>query len=93
MADEPIPSPNFRDDQNAAIIAFGRNPSSLSAVFEAAIHKGLSPAEAAEKEFEGVFGIGARRAAKGNPIERGKGSKAQQTSQHIAALRKAEGRV
>jgi hypothetical protein len=93
MADEPIPSPNFDDATNAAIIAGGRNPSSISAVYEAAIHKGLSPAEAAKKEFEGVFGIGARCDGKGHPIERGKGSKAQQTSQHIAALQKNEGRV
>jgi hypothetical protein len=93
MADEPIASPNFDDATNAAIIASGRNPSSLSAVFEGAIHKGMTPAEASEKEFEGVFGIGARRDAKGKPIEMGKGSKAQQTSQHIAALQKSEGRV
>jgi hypothetical protein len=39
-----------------------------------------------------VFGVGAKRDGKGNPIEIGKGSKAQQTSQHLAALQKAEGR-
>jgi hypothetical protein len=93
MADEPIASPNFDDATNAAIIAGGRNPSSLSAVYEAAIHKGLSPAEAAEKDAEAVFGIGYKRDAKGKPIEKGKGSKLQQTSQHISALQKAEGRV
>jgi hypothetical protein len=93
MADDPIPSPNFDGPTNAAIIAIGRNPSSLSAVFETAVHKGMTPAEAADKEFENVFGVGAKRDGKGNPIERGKGSKAQQTSQHVAALQKAEGRV
>ena len=62
MADAPIPSPNFDDATNAAIIASGRNPS------------------------------GAKRDGKGNPIEVGKGSRVQQTSQHIAALQKFEGR-
>jgi hypothetical protein len=93
MADEPIASTNFDDATNAAIIAIGRNPSTLSAVFEGAIHKGMTPAEAADKEFENVFGVGAKRDAKGQPVERGKGSKAQQTGQHIAAMQKAEGRV
>jgi hypothetical protein len=92
MADVPIPSPNFDDATNAKIIGSGRNPSSLSAVFEGAIHKGLTIDEAADLEFEGVFGSGAKRDGKGNGIETGKGSKAQQTSQHIAALQKHEGR-
>jgi len=93
MADEPIANPNFDDATNAAIIAIGHNPSTLSAVFEGAVNKGLTPAEAAEKEAEAVFGIGFKRDAKGRPIETGKGSKAQQTSQHLAALQKNEGRA
>ena len=93
MADVPIPSPNFDDATNAAIIASGRNPSSLSAVFEFAIHKGLSVAEAGDKETESVFGIGYKRDPKGRPIEAGKGSRLQQTSQHRAALEKNEGRA
>ena len=93
MADEPIPSPSFDDETNAAIIAFGRNPSSLSAVFEAAVRKTGNMKTAADAEFEMVFGVGAQRDGKGNPIERGKGSKAQQTTQHIAALQKNEGRT
>jgi hypothetical protein len=92
MADEPIPSPNFDDATNAAIIAFGKNPSSLGAVFEHAINNGKTPAQAAELEAESVFGVGYKKDAKGNPIETGKGSKAQQTAQHQAALQKAEGR-
>jgi hypothetical protein len=93
MADEPIPSPQFDDATNAAIIQIGRNPSSLSAVFEGTIHKGMTPAQAAEQEAEMVFGIGYKRDAKGRPIETGKGSKVQQTSQHLAALQKNEGRA
>jgi hypothetical protein len=91
MADEPIANPNFDEATNAAIIANGQNPSTLSAVFEGAIYKGMTPAQAAEAEAEAVFGIGYKRDAKGRPVERGKGSKAQQTSQHIAALQKREG--
>jgi hypothetical protein len=71
----------------------GRDPLSVSAVFEDAINKGLTAEEAEQKEFENVFGIGAKRDAKGRPIEVGKGSRAQQTSQHMAALQKGEGRV
>jgi hypothetical protein len=93
MADEPIPSPNFDAATNAAIIAIGRNPSSLSAVFEAAIFAGLPAAEAAHKEAESVFGVGFKTDPKGRPIEKGKGSRTQQTSQHLAALQKHEGRV
>jgi hypothetical protein len=93
MADEPIANPSFSDEQNAAIIAFGQNPSTLSAVFEGAVHKGKTPAEAAEMEAEMVFGIGYKKDAKGQPIEKGKGSKVQQTSQHLAALQKREGRA
>jgi hypothetical protein len=92
MADEPIPSPNFDEATNAAIIAGGRNPSSLSAVFEAALHKGSTVDEAADAEFRAVFGENAKRDNKGQPIEVGKGSKAQQTSQHVAAVQKWEGR-
>ena len=88
MTDTPIPSPSFDDKINAAIIESGRNPSSLSAVFESAIHKGKTVGEAADAEFEAVFGVGAKRDGKGNPIEIGKGSKAQQTSQHRAAQQK-----
>jgi hypothetical protein len=93
MADDPIPAPQFDDATNAAIIAIGQNPSTLSAVFEAAIHKGMTPAEAAEAEHVAVFGVGYKRDAKGRPIEKGKGSKTQQTSQHLAALQKREGRA
>jgi hypothetical protein len=82
----------FDDATEAAIKAVGRDPLSLSAVFEAALNKGKTPAEAADLEAEAVFGVGFKRDANGNPIERGKGSKAQQTSQHLAALQKAEGR-
>jgi hypothetical protein len=94
MADTPIPSHNFDDATNAAIIASGRNPSSLSAVFESAIHKGLSVAEAGELETISVFGAGYKRDPKTNrPIETGRGSRLQQTTQHLAALQKLEGRV
>jgi hypothetical protein len=82
----------FDDKTEAQIRAVGRDPLSLSAVFEGALHKGRTPAEAAELEEIAVFGEGFKRDAKGNPIERGKGSKVQQTSQHLAALQKAEGR-
>jgi hypothetical protein len=92
MADEPIPSPNFDDATNSEIIASGRNPSSLSAVFESKLNKGGNLKAAADAEFEAVFGVGAKRDGKGQPIELGKGSKAQQTSQHIAAAQKWEGR-
>jgi hypothetical protein len=92
MADQPIPNPNFDDATNEAIIAIDKNPSSLSAVFEQSLNKGMTPAEAAEAEVVSVFGVGYKKDAKGNPIETGKGSKAQQTSQHLAALQKAEGR-
>ena len=92
MADAPIPSPNFDDATNAAIIASGRNPSSLSAIFESTLNKSGDLKAAADAEFEAVFGVGAKRDGKGNPIEVGKGSRVQQTSQHIAALQKFEGR-
>jgi hypothetical protein len=92
MADTPIPSDNFDKDTNAAIITSGRNPSALSAVFETTLSKSGDLEEAAKAEFESVFGVGARRDGKGNPIEVGKGSKAQQTSQHVAARQKYEGR-
>jgi hypothetical protein len=82
----------FDDKTEAQIRAVGRDPLSLSAVFEGALNKGKTPAEAAELEEIAVFGEGFKRDAKGNPIERGKGSKVQQTSQHLAALQKAEGR-
>jgi hypothetical protein len=52
----------------------------------------MTPAEAAEKEAESVFGVGYKKDGKGNAIEMGKGSKAQMTAQHLAALQKAEGR-
>ncbi len=81
-----------KSEVELAAEALGKDPGSLSAVFEQSINKGLTPEEAAQKEFEDVFGVGAKRDAKGNPIESGKGSKAQQTSQHIAALAKWEGR-
>ncbi|KJC59901.1 hypothetical protein UP10_14490 [Bradyrhizobium sp. LTSPM299] len=93
MADEPIPSSTFDDADNHAIIAAGRNPSSLSAVFEATFRKSGDINTAAQAEFEAVFGVNAKRDHKGNPIEVGKGSKVQQTSQHRTALQKAEGRV
>jgi hypothetical protein len=82
----------FDEKTEAAIRAVGRDPLSLSAVFEGALNRGKTPAQAAELEEIAVFGEGFKRDAKGNPIERGKGSKAQQTSQHLAALQKAEGR-
>jgi hypothetical protein len=85
-------STQFDDATEAAIKAVGRDPLSLSAIFERALQAGMTPAEAAEKEAESVFGVGYKKDAKGNPIEMGKGSKAQQTSQHLAALQKAEGR-
>jgi hypothetical protein len=85
-------STQFDDATEAAIRAVGRDPLSLSAVFEGALNKGMTPAEAAEMEAESVFGVGYQRDAKGNAIETGKGSKAQSTSQHLAALQKAEGR-
>jgi hypothetical protein len=91
MADEPIPSPHFSDATNAAIIASGRNPSSLSAVFEAALNKGGNIEAAADAEFRAVFGENAKRDSKGQPIEVGKGSNAQQTSQHVAACRSGRG--
>ena len=92
MADQPIPSPNFDDATNAAIIAGGRNPSTLSAVYETTLHKTGDVKTAADAEFEAVFGVGAKRDSSGKPIETGKGSKVQQTSQHQAALQKFEGR-
>jgi hypothetical protein len=92
MADEPIPSKNFDEKTNAAIIASGRDPSFLGAVFEDKLNKTGDVNAAVQAEFEAVFGVGARRDAKGRPIEVGKGSAAQQTSQHIAALQKFEGR-
>jgi hypothetical protein len=82
----------YDEATEAAIKAAGRDPLSLSAVFEQALNKGKTPAEAADIEAEIVFGVGFKRDAKGQPIETGKGSKAQQTSQHLAALQKAEGR-
>jgi hypothetical protein len=85
-------STQFDDATEAAIRAVGRDPLSLSAVFERALNSGKTPAEAAQAEAESVFGVGFKRDAKGNPIETGRGSKAQQTSQHLAALQKAEGR-
>jgi hypothetical protein len=92
MADDPIPSPAFNKDTNAAIIKAGRNPSSLSAVYEGTVHKTGDVDAAAQAEFESVFGVGAMRDAKGRPIEIGKGSPAQATEQHKSALQKAEGR-
>ena len=93
MADEPIPSAHFDEKTNAAIIGSGRNPSSLSAVFEATLNKTGDIDAAANAELEAIFGVGFKRDAKGNPIERGKGSSAQRTSQHVAAVQKAEGRA
>jgi hypothetical protein len=80
-------------EREKAILSVGRDPLSMSAVFEQSIDKGMSPQEAAEKEAEMVFGVGFKRDAKGNPIEVGKGSKLQHTSQHVAALQKWEGRT
>ncbi len=88
MADFPVPRDDLSDQANAAIIASGRNPSSLSAVFEQEFAKSGDIAKAADAEFEAVFGAGAKRDGKGNPIEVGKGSKTQQTSQHRAAQQK-----
>jgi hypothetical protein len=88
MADTPVPRDDFDDKTDAAIIASGRNPSSLSAVFEQALTKGGTIDAAADAEFEAVFGVGAKRDSKGAPIEVGKGSKVQQTSQHRAAQQK-----
>jgi len=82
----------FDEQTEAAIKKSGRDPLSLSAVFETAIHKGASVDEAADLEFQNVFGVGAKRDSKGSPIEQGKGSKVQQTSQHLAAQQKWEGR-
>ena len=93
MADEPTPSTDFDDATNAAIIGTGRNPSSLSAVFESTLHKTGDVNAAADAEFAAVFGVNARRDSKGQPIELGKGSKAQQTSQHLAARQRWEGRT
>jgi hypothetical protein len=80
-----------KSDLELAAEATGRDPLSLSAVFEQAIDKGLTPQEAAEKEAESVFGIGYKRDPKGRPIEVGRGSRVNQTSQHLTALRKWEG--
>jgi hypothetical protein len=88
MADTPVKRDDFSDETNAAIIASGRNPSSLSAVFEQALSKSGRIDEAANAEYEAVFGVGSKPDSKGNPIELGKGSKAQQTSQHRAAQQK-----
>jgi hypothetical protein len=84
---------NFNPDTEAAIRAVGRDPLSLGAVFERALDAGKTPAEAAEIEAESVFGVGYKKDPKGRPIETGKGSRLQQTSQHQAALQKLEGRV
>ena len=93
MAETPIPSDNFDKATNEAIIASGRNPSGLSAVFELTLAKSGNLQEAADAEFASVFGADAKRDSKGNPIEVGKGSKVNSTSQHLAALQKAEGRT
>jgi hypothetical protein len=61
--------------------------------FQRCLHKGKTIEEAADLEFESVFGVGAKRDAKGRPIEHGRGSAAQQTAQHIAAPQKYEGRT
>jgi hypothetical protein len=83
----------FDEDTEKAIAAVGHDPFCVSAVFAAAIHKGKTAAEAAEIEAEAVFGVGYKRDPKGRPVETGKGSRLQQTSQHKAALQKYEGRV
>jgi hypothetical protein len=88
MADTPVPRDDFSPETNAAIIASGRNPSSLSAVFEQTLSKSGDIAAAADAEFRAVFGEDAKRDAKNNPIEIGKGSKVQLTSQHLAAQQK-----
>jgi hypothetical protein len=93
MADDPVPRADLDDKTNAAIIASGRDPSSLGAVFESTLNKSGEISAAADAEFEAVFGVGAKRDAKGQPIEIGKGSKAQQTEQHRVALQKEAGRA
>ena len=61
-------------------------------VYDRAIEAGKTPKEAEEKLLESIFGVGFQRDAKGRPIEVGKGSAKQQTSQHKMAIEKAEGR-
>lgn len=54
--------------------------------------KGMTQAQAENKMNEMVFGVGYRRDDKGMPIEVGKGSAAQPTPQHLAALALANSR-
>jgi hypothetical protein len=58
------------------------------------IDKGELPPDAIERHFEAearmVFGVDAKKDARGNFIEQGIGSKGNETANHFAAIRKAE---
>jgi len=56
------------------------------------IGAGMSPEGARHKMNEFVFGVGYEKDEQGNPIENGKGSAKQPTSQHVEALRVADER-
>jgi len=53
-------------------------------------NKGYSPEQAEQRMRNEVFGHDHKADAKGNPIEQGKGSAAQQTHQHLQAMHIAE---
>ena len=73
---------------NKAIAKTGRDPLSMSAVYEKAIDAGKTPEEAADAEARSVFGEDYKIDRAGNPIEVGIGSVGRETTAHRAALEK-----
>lgn len=57
------------------------------------IGAGLTPEAARHKMNELVFGVGYEKDEDGNPVEQGKGSAKQPTSQHVEALRLSQDRA
>jgi hypothetical protein len=55
------------------------------------IEEGMTPEEAKREMDRRVFGFNVTYDRSGRPVERGRGSAAQPTEQHLAALEKAEG--
>lgn len=101
MAYEPVPNPLFDTATNAAIIKAGRDPSSMSAVFEKKLEAGGDPSAAvaaavAEEEMT-CFGRtklnepAFARDRSGKPIEQGIGSLGNEGSNHWSSIRKYEG--
>lgn len=66
-------------------------PNAMS--YDELLNEGKSPEQAKKIMAERVFGVNFPIDEKGNPIERGKGSKLQPTSQHVEALRVANDRA